>query len=166
MIDTSSIKFQEDNFDEEVTKLKQDFSEEKKKKKWEKVVNALIVDGRKILLVKRGHFPFRNSWALPGGHIDKGEDEEAAVKREVFEETNLKFEPQYFGSYEECFEELGWFAFTSVFYGEFEGEASSDNSFEEEILDIKWFDREELVDLKIGFQHRKIIDEFFSENKR
>jgi len=32
----------------------------------------------------------------------------------------------------------------------------------EEILDIKWTSFNELKDLKIGFEHRKIIDEYFS----
>ena len=44
----------------------------------------------KILLVKRGDHPFIHDWALPGGFINFDEDMEAAVERELAEETNIK----------------------------------------------------------------------------
>ena len=52
-------------------------------------VDAVIIHENKILLVKRGHEPFKNYWATPGGYVDWGETLEEAVSREVFEETNL-----------------------------------------------------------------------------
>ncbi len=161
MIDISKIKIQEDNTKEELKKFISDNSEENKSKKREKVVNAIISEKGKILLIKRGHFPFRNTWALPGGHIEEGETEEIAVIREVKEESGLDFKPKYFGSYEDLFEEVGFFAYTSVFSGVHTGEVSINNANEGEILDAKWFKLDELTDIKIGFQHRKIIEEYF-----
>ena len=43
-------------------------------------------DKSQVLLVKRQDVPV---WVLPGGGVDDGETSEAAVIREVFEETGL-----------------------------------------------------------------------------
>lgn len=43
-----------------------------------------------LLLIKRRNAPFKDKWALPGGFVDSNEDLIDAVKRETYEETNLK----------------------------------------------------------------------------
>jgi 8-oxo-dGTP pyrophosphatase MutT (NUDIX family) len=43
-----------------------------------------------VLLVQRAHAPNAGIWTLPGGRQHFGETLEAAVKREVFEETGLR----------------------------------------------------------------------------
>ncbi|MFC0431047.1 NUDIX hydrolase [Kutzneria buriramensis] len=42
-----------------------------------------------VLLVQRGWPPFEGLWAIPGGHLDEGEDAEVAGRRELVEETGL-----------------------------------------------------------------------------
>jgi 8-oxo-dGTP diphosphatase len=44
----------------------------------------------KILLIKRGHEPFKGMWATPGGFIEMDETCEEAASRELEEETGLK----------------------------------------------------------------------------
>jgi len=52
-------------------------------------VGAVIVDGDRVLLVKRAHEPLKGEWSLPGGAVEVGESLEAALVREVREETCL-----------------------------------------------------------------------------
>ncbi len=46
--------------------------------------------GAEVLLIRRGQFPYRNCWALPGGFFQKGETIEECALRELREETNLE----------------------------------------------------------------------------
>jgi 8-oxo-dGTP diphosphatase len=54
-------------------------------------VGAVVhdADGR-LLLIRRGHAPHVGLWSLPGGRVEPGESAEAAVVREVLEETALR----------------------------------------------------------------------------
>ena len=52
-------------------------------------VGAVIVDEGKIVLVKRKYEPLKGHWSLPGGMVEVGETLEAALTREMLEETGL-----------------------------------------------------------------------------
>jgi 8-oxo-dGTP diphosphatase len=55
-------------------------------------VDAVIMKDGKIVLIKRGAEPFQGYYALPGGFVEYGETVEAALRREVLEETGLVVE--------------------------------------------------------------------------
>ena len=44
-----------------------------------------------LLLIKRKNDPYKNSWALPGGFVNKDELVINACQRELKEETHLEF---------------------------------------------------------------------------
>jgi ADP-ribose pyrophosphatase YjhB (NUDIX family) len=55
-----------------------------------RAVGAVIVDDSgRILLIQRGHEPSAGLWTVPGGRLEPGESDEAALRREIREETGL-----------------------------------------------------------------------------
>ena len=53
-------------------------------------VGAVVMDGGRVLLVKRRFEPLAGQWSLPGGSLEVGESLAAGAAREVREETGLE----------------------------------------------------------------------------
>jgi len=55
----------------------------------QRCVGAVLVADRRLLLIRRKNPPGQNLWSIPGGRVEPGESWQAAVEREVMEETAL-----------------------------------------------------------------------------
>jgi len=123
-------------------------------KKVRATVGAVIDKDGKILLVKRGHEPFKDYWCFPGGHIDFGETAEQAIVREVKEETGLTFTPEFLGYTDEIYPDINWHGEVLIFHGEAQGKEAIDGK---EIIDIKWVNIDEASNMKLAFEHEKTL---------
>jgi 8-oxo-dGTP diphosphatase len=110
----------------------------------------------KILLIKRGLEPFIGQWALPGGFVRKGESPDAAVRRELAEETGIAqevFLEQLYTFGEPDRDPRGWVLtvahFALVKLSDFTIKAATDAK------DVQWFRVSDLPQL--AFDHAKII---------
>ncbi|SEG41770.1 ADP-ribose pyrophosphatase YjhB, NUDIX family [Thermomonospora echinospora] len=53
-------------------------------------VGAIVRDeAGRLLMIRRGHPPGEGLWSIPGGRVEPGESDAAAVVRELHEETGL-----------------------------------------------------------------------------
>jgi ADP-ribose pyrophosphatase YjhB (NUDIX family) len=53
-------------------------------------VGAVVLDGARVLLVRRGRAPAAGKWSLPGGLVELGESTREAIVREVEEECGVR----------------------------------------------------------------------------
>jgi len=53
-------------------------------------VGAVVLDGARVLLARRGRAPGHGKWSIPGGLVHLGERLEDALVREIEEESGLR----------------------------------------------------------------------------
>ena len=123
------------------------------------IITRMNNGAQEILLTKRSSnlSTFPGAWVIPGGHVEQYETREHAIIREVQEETGLNFRPTLFGVYDEIIEERGIHAVVTVYAGSCDGEMLAD---EYEVAAIGWFSLDVALELELGFEHRKILEEF------
>jgi len=56
-------------------------------------VGGVLIDRRRVLLIRRGSEPLKGEWSIPGGLLEVGEELAEGVRRELKEETGLDVEP-------------------------------------------------------------------------
>jgi 8-oxo-dGTP diphosphatase len=60
------------------------------------VVGAAVVDGDRVLVAQRSGGPFDGQWEFPGGKVERGESDLAALVRECAEELGVDIAPRDF----------------------------------------------------------------------
>ena len=51
---------------------------------------AVVIHDGRVVLIRRGKAPSAGEWSIPGGAVELGESVEAALRREIREETGLE----------------------------------------------------------------------------
>jgi 8-oxo-dGTP diphosphatase len=99
---------------------------------------AVIVNSEgKVLLLNHLLRPF-SGWGLPGGFLTSAEQPEEAIKREILEETGMEMANVQMYRVRTIRRHI-----EILFHAEAAGEASVQSR---EILELGWFDRDELPD--------------------
>lgn len=118
-------------------------------------IDALIVKGNKILLIKRGAETFKGYWALPGGYVDRDEDITYALRREVREELNVDAKiVRLLGIYSQPNRSPAQ-SITAVFQVEIDGEPTPGD----DAIECKWFSLDN-PPKELAFDHLQIIKDF------
>jgi len=127
-------------------------------------VGAIIVEGDRVLLVKRAHPPIQGQWSIPGGVLEVGELVKEAAIREAREETGLIVEPgDLLGVYDRILrdpEQRVQYHYVLIDFlcrrtgGELQ--AASDAA------EVRWFRREELPPLNLAEDTQDVIRKGFA----
>lgn len=101
-----------------------------------------VLDGRDRLLLGSNAMWEADRYSLLAGFVEPGESLEAAVVREIFEESNIRvIDPVYLGSQPWPFPASLMIGFRALADPAGQGELTPDGT---EILDLRWFTRDEL----------------------
>jgi len=109
-----------------------------------------------ILLIKRKHEPFKNTWAFPGGFVDMNETTEEAAKRELKEETGLIIENlMQIKTFSDVNRDPRGRTVSVVYYSEIKTEKIKPKAGDD-AKEVSWFSINNLPDL--AFDHQKILN--------
>jgi 8-oxo-dGTP diphosphatase len=128
-------------------------------------IGAIIIDGDRVLLVKRAHPPIQGQWSIPGGVLEVGEFVRDAAVREAGEETGLIVETgELLGVYDRVLrdpENRVQYHYVLIDFlcrrvgGELR--AASDAA------EVRWFTRAELAALNLAADTQDVIQKGFQK---
>lgn len=127
-------------------------------------VGAIVIEGDRVLLVKRAHPPIQGQWSIPGGVLELGELVREAAVREAREETGLIVEPgELLGVYDRILRDVEkrvqyHYVLIDFLCRRVGGEllAASDAA------EVQWFRRDELPALQLAEDTFDVIQKGFS----
>jgi ADP-ribose pyrophosphatase YjhB (NUDIX family) len=127
-------------------------------------VGAIVIEGDRVLLVKRAHPPIQGQWSIPGGVLEVGELVREAAVREAREETGMIVEAGVLlGVYDRVLRHADGRVQYHYVLIDFlcrplggELQASSDAS------EVRWFTRSELPALHLAEDTQDVIQKGFA----
>jgi len=129
-------------------------------------VGAIIVEGDRVLLVKRGHPPLMGEWSIPGGVLEVGETLHEAAIREAMEETGLQVEPStLLGVYDRVLRDadertLYHYVLIDFLCRRISGEPRPGSDVDE----VRWFGRTEIGSLSLAKDTAEVIELGFQKS--
>lgn len=118
------------------------------------IVGGVLEKDGKYLLVQEAQDKYRGKWNLPAGHLDPGEPLREGAKREILEETGYEVELSGICQVSNDYgldDVLVHIVFATNILSE---EIKIDPA---EILDVKWFNYEEILAMREQLRKEKFI---------
>jgi 8-oxo-dGTP diphosphatase len=122
-------------------------------------VGAVIVEEKRVLLIRRGTAPLLGEWSLPGGVLECGETLREAVVREAREETGLMIETgEMLGVYERVIrgDEVR-VRYHYVLIDFLCRPVGGDLKAGSDAADVRWFTRDELPALNLAYDASDVV---------
>ena len=167
-IKDNELYFQNGNdYNEKEKEFLKEYAVKKEKNHWGEpsvTTDTVAYNGDKILLIRRGNYPYKNFWCLPGGFFFFFyEDLNFGAQRELKEETGIDIDPKYFRqikTYGHNFDPR--MKIVDVAFSVRVNKKDMDKvKGLDDACDARWFQIDELP--KLGFHHEQIINDFLKE---
>jgi 8-oxo-dGTP diphosphatase len=129
-------------------------------------VGAVIVEGARVVLVKRGHPPLKGRWSIPGGVLEVGELVREAAVREAREETGLVVEAvELLGVYDRVLrdpEQRVQYHYVLIDF--LCRRVAGDLAAGSDAAEVRWFTRGELPGMKLAEDTMDVIGKGFTKS--
>ena len=117
--------------------------------------DIVIIKGGRVLLIKRGHEPFKGMWALPGGRLEENESIEECAVREAKGEIGADVEiKKLVGVYSKPDRDPRKIV-AIAFLCDVEGDIKAGD----DAVEARWFEIEEVKKMRLASDHNKIIED-------
>jgi len=123
------------------------------------VVSALIKKKNKFLLIKEKLENNEETWIIPGGGVDFGENLEQAVKREIKEELGIDIKIIDFIKFHEAI--FTKFNYHTVIFFYLVKALNEDFKLEKKILDARFFSQKQMKKIQLVDSAQWLITEKF-----